>query len=304
MVFNELYSAYYNAVAAVLGEAVTHPLSLDELRSMIGKYAFGESVMAITTAIKEERWQLLKADGTTPIKNRPSLPLSDLQKSWLKAVALDPRIKLFGDVAYDFPGIQPLFLSTDVIVFDKYADGDDYEDERYVANFRRILEAIRNKYPLRVETIDRQGKPFCQEVFPEYLEYSQKDDKFRLIGSSRRFGCTINLGRMISCSPLAEPWETTQRRQKLSRPRSVIFELYDRRNALERVLLHFAHFAKSAEKMEDNKYLVMVNYDKDDETEMVIRLLSFGPMLKVTAPSHFVNLIKQRLLDQKSCEQE
>ena len=41
--------------------------------------------------------------------------------------------------------------------------------------------------------------------------------------------------------------------------------------------------------------------DKDDETEMVIRILSFGPMIKVTAPQHFVELIKQRLIRQKSC---
>ena len=38
-----------------------------------------------------------------------------------------------------------------------------------------------------------------------------------------------------------------------------------------------------------------------DETEMVIRLLSFGPMVKVIAPESFVDLIKKRLVDQKSC---
>ena len=43
--------------------------------------------------------------------------------------------------------------------------------------------------------------------------------------------------------------------------------------------------------------------DKEDETEIVIRLLSFGPMLKVVAPGHLVDLIKERLINQKSCEQ-
>ncbi len=77
----------------------------------------------------------------------------------------------------------------------------------------------------------------------------------------------------------------------------------DQRNALERVLLHFAHFEKRAKKIDDERYSVMVNYDKEDETEMVIRVLSFGPMIKVTAPKHFVDLMKRRLIDQKSCEQ-
>ena len=75
----------------------------------------------------------------------------------------------------------------------------------------------------------------------------------------------------------------------------------DQRNALERVLLHFAHFEKTAERVEGERYLVTVHYDKEDETEMVIRLLSFGPMVKVVEPETFVDLIKQRLYEQKSC---
>ena len=80
------------------------------------------------------------------------------------------------------------------------------------------------------------------------------------------------------------------------------FELTDERNALERVLLHFAHFEKEAEKTGDKKYKVKLKYDADDETEVLIRILSFGPMVKVTGPGHFINLIKERLMMQKSCE--
>ena len=83
----------------------------------------------------------------------------------------------------------------------------------------------------------------------------------------------------------------------------MIFELQDERNALERVLLHFAHFPKRAERIEKNKYQITIDYDKDDETEMLIRILSFGPMIKVVKPEHFINLIKERLRKQKSWEQ-
>ena len=72
---------------------------------------------------------------------------------------------------------------------------------------------------------------------------------------------------------------------------------------MERVLLHFAHFEKTAERIDGDRYSVTINYDKEDETEIVIRILSFGPMVKVTAPTHFIDLIKQRLIAQKSCEQ-
>ena len=65
--------------------------------------------------------------------------------------------------------------------------------------------------------------------------------------------------------------------------------------------MHFAHFKKWVQKIDVNHYEATLFYDKEDETEIVIRILSFGPLLKVKAPVHFVNLIKQRLIDQRSC---
>ena len=42
--------------------------------------------------------------------------------------------------------------------------------------------------------------------------------------------------------------------------------------------------------------------DRFDETEIVIRVLSFGLYVKVLEPESFVNFIKERLISQKSCE--
>lgn len=302
MIFSELYGAYYNTVAAILTEAVSHPVSDEEIREIIERHAFEESILSIPEAIKTERWQLIKKDGTTPIKNQPALPLSTLQKRWLKAVSCDPRVRLFGDIDINLSGVEPLFLPSDIIVFDKYSDGDHYEDANYIANFRLILDAIKNKYPLKIKTMNRKGSPVKWIVLPEYLEYSEKDDKFRLIGAGNKFGSTINLGRIISCERYEETFEINYGKRTPAKPRSVIFELVDERNALERVFLHFAHFEKKAERIDNDQYSVTINYDKEDETEIVIRILSFGPMIKVVAPSHFINLIKQRLTAQKSCE--
>ena len=77
----------------------------------------------------------------------------------------------------------------------------------------------------------------------------------------------------------------------------------DRRNTPERVLMHFAHFEKQAERLADGRYRVTILYDFDDETEMVIRILSFGPTVRVTAPDNFVSLMRERLIKQKSCGQ-
>ena len=303
MIFSELYGTYYNTIAKILKSAVDHPLQKNEINRIISEEAFGESILNIVPAIEEERWQLISKDGTTPLKNVPSMPLTTLQKRWLKAISLDPRIRLFSDSLPDFPDVEPLFTKDDYCIFDSYADGDPYEDEKYIKNFRIVLDAVRNRYPLKVNMTNRNGCISYVVIMPEYLEYSEKDDKFRLISSGCRYGDTVNLGRIVSCKQYDKTFEVRPFQSRQERPATVEFELIDKRNALERVLLHFAHFEKEAERLDGDRYLVRITYNKDDETELVIRILSFGPMIKVVSPQSFVNLIKERLINQKSCEQ-
>lgn len=197
--------------------------------------------------------------------------------------------------------VEPLFLPEDIYVFDKYSDGDPYENPKYIRNFRLILDAIKHRYQIQISIINRHGKQITTRTIPEYLEYSEKDDKFRLIGTGSKLRNTINLGRIISCEKYENQQGGKVGKRNQPRQRKVIFELIDERNALERVLMHFAHLEKQVEKIDERKYQVTLYYDKEDETEILIRVLSFGPMLHVVKPVAFINLIKDRLSDQKSC---
>lgn len=304
MIFSELYSIYFRTMARILKAAVTHPLSRREIQAIIKKSAFGESILTIAPAIAEERWPLIHADGSTALRHLPTLPLTTLEKRWLNAIFTDPRIKLFTDETLKFPEVEPLFTADDILVFDRYADGDPYTDPAYIRNFRLALDAVQNKYPLRIEAVNHKGKKAHLVLLPEYIEYSEKDDKFRLIGSDGGYSRIVNLGRIESVMPYHKPYVIKPPQKRQFQSRTVELELVDYRNALERVLLHFAHFEKQAEKLDadDRRYKVTITYDQNDETEMVIRILSFGPMVRVTAPAHFVDLIKARLLKQKSCE--
>ena len=301
MLFHEIYSTYFQTVAKILTEAVAHPLTNGEINSIIHNYAFEESTLNIPESLGAERWRLLKEDGTTIIRNKPTMPLTILQKRWLNAISLDPRIRLFTDRPVVFSDVEPLFLPEDVYVFDKYSDGDKYEDAEYIRNFRLILDAIKHQYPIKISIKNRYGKQITTSTIPEYLEYSEKDDKFRLIGTGSKLGNTINLGRIIYCEKCENQQEEKIGKRNLPQPRKVIFELIDERNALERVLMHFAHFEKQAEKIGDKKYKVTLYYDKEDEIEILIRVLSFGQMIRVVQPTAFINLIKNRLSAQKSC---
>ena len=299
MMFHEIYGTYFQTVAKILTEAVDHPLSSGEINTIIQNYAFEESTLNIPESLGAEHWQLLKEDGTTILKEKPTMPLTSLQKRWINAIANDPRVRLFTDHPVVFPDVEPLFRPEDICVFDKYSDGDPFEDEAYIRNFRLILDAIKHQYPIRISLTNRRGERVTTKTIPECLEYSEKDDKFRLIGTGSKLGNTINLGRITSCEKCENQQRGKVGKRNQPRPRTVIFELIDDRNALERVLMHFAHFEKQVEKIEDRRYQVTLHYDKEDETEIL--MLSFGPMIRVVKPVTFINLIKDRLLKQKSC---
>ncbi len=303
MIFSELYGAYYNALAAVLKAAVERPLTSRELRAIIAQHAFGESVLNMEPALMEERWQLLHANGTTSLHHPPVLPYTTMQKRWLNAIMQDPRMRLFTDETVVFPGVAPLFRQEDIVLFDRYEDGDPYDDPAYIARFRIILQAVGAGQTLRLKTVNRKGNVMRMTVQPIRLEYSEKDDKFRLICANERYGSTVNLGRILQCKPVAGDGEEVQTSALPGGGRrTVTFTVENRRNALERAMLHFAHFKKQATRIDDMHYTVQVAYDKNDETEMVIRLLAFGPLVKVTEPASFVELIRQRLVRQQSCE--
>ncbi len=302
MIFSELYSAYYNAISKILSHVIQGETDEKALQETVMQHAFSESVLTILPSLKSEKWQLLKSDMTTPIQNIPSMPLTILEKRWLKAISLDPRIRLF-DLSFEgLEDVDPLFTSDDYVIYDKYADGDPYFDEEYVTRFKTILTALREKHPLRIETVNRKGKLMVMTVMPQRLEYSEKDDKFRLIGSGCRYGGIINLARMISCKKYNEGnFVSSKGAGSSSSPKTVTLKICDERNALERCMLHFSHFEKQAERIDEKHYLVHIRYDKNDETEMVIRILGFGPLIEVIEPNSFRKLIIDRLNKQKSC---
>ncbi len=296
--FSEIYGAYYEAVAEIIRASQDGSLTDAKLREICTKHAFPESYLTIETAMKEQKWQLIRPDRTTPLKNPPVMPMTLLEKRWLKSILSDPRVRLFDPRFPQLDDVTPLFTQDDIVVYDRYADGDPFEDKTYIQNFRLILHAIRMKTPLELvycSPKNPRGVKFL--LMPEKLEYSEKDDKFRLIASTRTTTPTINLARIVSVQPAPHIQFVPKLREKTAKLWFTMI-LTDERKALDRALLHFAHFEKRAERISGDKYRITVSYDRWDESELVIRVLSFGPLVKVTAPDKFVALIKNKLADQ------
>ena len=292
MLFHEIYGSYYQTVSLILQEAVRGTLTKKSLSGLIKKHAFGESSLNIPSGLTGEQWRLLHQDLTTPLTDEPKMPLTILEKRWLKALLLDPRVRLFTPDSAGFDEIAPLFTPDMFVYYDRYTDGDDYQDETYARNFRNIVTALREKKNLLLEYESRDGSRNKMTVTPQYLEYSEKDDRFRLFARGKYRHWILNLSRIKECS-----LEAAEKRMPGRTPaeQALRFELTDHRNAMERVLLHFSHLRKETKRLDEKHYQVTLYYDRQDETEMVIRLLSFGPVIRVTEPERIVQQLRERI---------
>ena len=63
-------------------------------------------------------------------------------------------------------------------------------------------------------------------------------------------------------------------------------------------MLHFSDLEKETEKLDDKRYRITLRYRQSDETEILIRVLSFGPVLRVVEPERMVEQIRERLARQ------
>jgi len=299
MLFHEIYGTYYRTVEKILTLALQGTLTEQTLKHTAAETAFSESALTIVPALKEEKWQLLRPDMTTPVRCIPEMPVTALEKRWLKAILADPRVSLFDlPEIPELADVEPLFRPEDWVVFDRYSDGDPYEDPLYRKRFRIILDAIHQKQPLQIRMMNRFGKPVRWYVMPQRLEYSEKDDKFRLYTTGSQHCQVLNLARLTYAAPCSID-RLRETGEEAEEPCQVVLELTDERNALERVMLHFAHFRKTARKLDEKRYQLTVEYETADETELVIRVLSFGPFLKVKEPESFVQKIRERLIRQQ-----
>ena len=233
------------------------------------------------------------------------MPLTALQKRWLKTLLLDEKISLFfsdEEITKQqdaLQSVEPLYRPEQFVFFDRFVDGDAYTNLKYRANFREILYAVREKRYLNASYRSNKGTIIVwTDLVPVSLEYSAKDDKFRLQAIAERKLVTLNLGRIIS----VEAGEAVEHVKTLKKgelaKQTLVLEIEDERSTMVRALMHFSDLAKETEKLDESHYLLTVQYDKSDETEMLFRVLSFGPTVKVRESENFKELIRKKLREQ------
>lgn len=265
--FHKIYSCYYNVVRHILDEAWQSPITRQDMEDICRAYGFQESALSIIPKLTDGTWALLEEQDKHTFKSRlghavPAVPLTNLQKAWLKSLMQDPRFQLFFTdrqlelLAGEWDGLPSLYCEDDFYCYDRYRDGDSYGSPSYRKHFQSVLKAIQEERVLLVAYEGKHGRVHSFETAPYQLQYSSKDDKFRLCclqlhGNTFSRSTILNLARIKDCHVTSKscPPDLEARCfepiQKASEP--VVLKISGERNSLERCMLHFANYEKHTE---------------------------------------------------------
>ena len=316
--FSEIYNCYYQIVYDLITRS--NPLAKEEIVHTIQTNGYGESMLYLLPKLIEDSgasWNLFTMEDTVYYPNvqaELAIPLSELQKSWLKALLLDPRIRLFLSeeqlrlLEGHLKECDPLFYPQDFYYYDAFTDGDDFEHPVYQENFRILLAAIKKQQYVNLSFQSHHNHRMHHWFLPCKLEYSIKNNRFRLLAlevrrHSRYRFFTINLSRITEIVPLEQYARSTPDINRYIKrgyhKEPVTLLIRNERNALERTMLQFANYEKNTTKIGENLYQCEIYYNKSNETELLIEVLSFGPMVKVIGNAGFVKQLRERLYRQK-----
>lgn len=189
----------------------------------------------------------------------------------------------------------------------QFADCNDYTDASYQHNFKILLDAQKSQQYVDIDYLSPHGRRIHHIYVPARLEYSPKNDTFRLLAlkhaSHNHWKLeTLNLERMQCVTPtdrIVKPnYDLNKIIQASYYKEPVKLRIANKRNALERAMLHFANYQKNTTKIDENTYECLIYYNQTMETELLIEVLSFGPMLTVLGNERFLHSLKKRLQDQ------
>lgn len=320
MIFHEIYGRYFHIAKKIME---LPEITEKAINNIITNEGFRDSILFVPKKIIPQKdnsdWGIFrrneKGDIIPIIKNKPVSIITLAQKMWLKAKLSEPQTPLFMDTKTiealneKLSDVPPLYKKDFFRYIDTFTDGDDFSDKSYQRYFRIILSAIKSHKVLDISFNDARNTPRRILCLPFKIEYSKKNEKFRLHCYHIKHDAIlqtriINLGRITSVSETDKsgdniPKSNFFKREMQKQCEPVIIKVFNERNAPERFFMEFAPYRKYSERdLESGNCMVKLWYDKKDETELLIRLLSFGPVIEVIGPDSFRNQVKMRVLKQ------
>lgn len=307
MLFDSVFSSDFRTVGLIINASLDRKgLTRGEIKDIINQYSIGDAnaEKIYDSLVANKSWPLIEKEESgkyiSTLENRYNRSITVIEKKWLNSIIADKRMKLFTDSIKPIDESGTLFNFEDIVFFDQNNDGDPYDDKNYITCFRKVLSAIKERRYIKVKYHSVGGKLNIFSCIPIKLEYSIKNDKFRILEGFIDDVSKTGYLRMsgIEDVEIGDYCSNFDQYNMQINQRSVVLEVSDERATKERLLLHFSPLKREAEQISDNHWRIKIYYDEDMEDEIVIDILSFGRFVKVVEPQSFIELVKKRLIKQ------
>lgn len=319
--FKNYYSRYTHIFHKLIEASTSSSIDKHFITKYVSLHGFLETPLILTPKIldpnQKDSFPLLKKlpdskKYNSILKNRPSSFLTNLEMKWLKNILTDSKINLFlssktqSKLNNELKNIDSLFPSEHFERLDTALDSDSVENEVYQKHFWKIKEGILNKEVLYIEYQSGNDKSLVGFFAPLRIEYSLRDDKFRLkclkisSGGKTTFH-RLNLARITYIKNTDENFNESyfKRLNKTKNSNPLEIEIHNFRNGFERTFIQLSQYKKSSWYDEENNVCHMsIDYDPVDEMDLLITMLSFGPIIKVKSPEKFKSMYISRIKQQ------
>lgn len=221
------------------------------------------------------------------------LPLTSIEIQWMINILHNPLSKCFlkeEERAHilEWLGESDLFDINTVVLHDQHIGVEEYyKNSNIGTSTQKIMSAIRNNRMVNVKYKSQYGRLSNYICAPVYIEYSKRDNRFRVRAVSKtNIVKTFNLERILDVTILDETYDkvsaetTIEKHLKENECELVIF-FSETRNIPDRVLTEFSCFKKKCVKWGNERYRMTLYYDKEDKREILVRLLSYGSLINV-----------------------
>lgn len=309
--YHEIYGKYYKLITKLLNSG---PLTKNQINNFITKYGFEESLLYLDADILVDSYNLFEEKNGIyypKIKNKIPQLFTNEQKGLIYNILNNEKVQLF--LPNERIEYYKELLNTDPLYCEDYyhyifrdSDKDDINGY-YKHKFDTINKAIRNNKNLHLTFISNKNHVTHKTVAPYKIEYSMQDQKFRLLAVEYRNKIPkrvirVRLTSMFSCKICNrfEPIDFNVFITKELLVKKLVIEVYPQLNGIERVFIELSNYKREAEFDKERNCCVMnIYYDSADEGDLIIKMLSFGKVVKIITDCHIKEEVIRRINVQK-----
>lgn len=325
--FDEVKNRYFHIVFRVLNEC-REGLSEKDIIKIISEEGFQEKVIGkdfqtfegllLNEYSPDENFNFLneheglffpsiKAEKNCSVPTR----LTNIEKAWLKNMLEEPAAsfilssstiaKLKEELrCFNCPNTSKLIEITNTSILPELLDERQYE-----INFRILLGAIMEEKTINYSNVDIYGKEYCgRQSLPLRLEYCLKDNRFSVsmysLKENRLVMANVSNMRDIKVEENIKPIIGREEAIKLLHQNRystepIVFEVTDKKAAMERCFMSFSGMERSSKCIEQDKYEIKLYYYTFEEDDVIRKILALGPYVKVISPKRIVDSIIKRI---------